>query len=439
MINYNYEYINMPVIGMQNTLATMQHYIGMQCEYGNKAKVEEFLADLRNAIEEAKERLINMEPEPELRACEPDEYEKIVALSKGGNKAATEIKDLSKRMAGAVIGRFAGCILGVPVENWEMHRLKDFAEKHGMEFPPVDYWTEVENPQIIHYGKDTRDHYKKGVMNCVAVDDDITYTLIGLIILEKYGFDFTTADVGATWQAQLNAACTAERAALDNLNAGIPAEHAAEKNNPYVQWIGADIRADPFAYAAAGDPHYAAELGYRDAYLSHRRNGIYGEMFFAAAEAAAFTVDDPMEALKIAMNEIPENCRLHKDLEWAFETCPKLKSYEDAVDEVNKRFFGMDRVHTNNNACLTVFGIYLGKGDFTKSIGITVAMGYDNDCTAATVGSIVGATVGIDKIDKHWYECFNNDVHTYMKDYPEFKIDDVIARFEKLVNSRLGK
>ena len=76
----------------------------------------------------------------------------------------------------------------------------------------------------------------------------------------------------------------------ENLRAGIAAEHAAEKNNPYAQWIGADIRADGFAYAAAGDPALAASLGYRDAYLTHRRNGIYGEMFFAAAEAAAFVL-----------------------------------------------------------------------------------------------------------------------------------------------------
>ena len=54
-----------------------------------------------------------------------------------------------------------------------------------------------------------------------------------------------------------------------------------------IDGLGALIRADGFGYACAGDPRKAAELAYRDAYLTHRRNGIYGEMLFAAAIAAA--------------------------------------------------------------------------------------------------------------------------------------------------------
>ena len=89
----------------------------------------------------------------------------------------------------------------------------------------------------------------------------------------------------------------------------MPAERAAEKDNPFCEWIGADIRADPWGYLAPGWPEKAAEMAWRDAYLSHRRNGIYGEMFFAAAISAAFTVDHPVEALEIGLTEIPRRLR----------------------------------------------------------------------------------------------------------------------------------
>ncbi len=63
----------------------------------------------------------------------------------------------------------------------------------------------------------------------------------------------------------------------------------------------------------------------------------------------------------------------------------------------------MPIAHTLNNACLTVFGIHLGGTDFTKVISNTVAMGLDNDCTAATAGSIVGAVIGKNRLPEHWY------------------------------------
>ena len=434
-----YEYLDKEVRSLRSAVDYFHHYVWLTCEYGAQEETAAVIESLKKTIAEAQEKLASMTGDPALKAAEPDDYDAITALSKGGNVPAKEIPDLDKRMLGALMGRFAGCMLGVPVEGWNSPDLKRYAESLGMEFPPVDYWTEVTNPEGVQYSIDKRTHYRKGSIDGAAVDDDITYTLLGYQIIKDYGPDFTTADVGEAWKKYLTIACTAERVALDNLKAGVPAEKAAEINNPFIQWIGADIRADGFAYAAAGDPHLAARYGYRDAYLSHRRNGIYGEMFFAAAEAAAFTVDDPMEALHIALNEIPENCLLHKDLEWAFETCPSIHSYEEAVAAVNERFREQSHVHTNNNACLTVFGIYLGGRDFTKAIGETVAMGFDNDCTGATVGSIVGACVGIDNIPAYWYKDFNGVVRTYMVGKPEYQITEVAADLAAMVRARMAK
>lgn len=52
--------------------------------------------------------------------------------------------------------------------------------------------------------------------------------------------------------------------------------------------VGADIRCDIFGHACPGRPERAAELAFRDAVLSHERNGVYGAIFFAATLAAAF-------------------------------------------------------------------------------------------------------------------------------------------------------
>ena len=124
-------------------------------------------------------------------------------------------------------------------------------------------------------------------MDGVPTDDDLNYTLLGLMILEEYGLDFTTDQLGEAWIKYLPFAFTAEGIALDNLRKGVPPMQAAEVDNCFLNWIGADIRSDPWGYAAPGWPEKAAEFAYRDAYVSHRRNGIYAAMFFSAAISAA--------------------------------------------------------------------------------------------------------------------------------------------------------
>jgi len=249
------------------------------------------------------------------------------------------------------------------------------------------------------------------------------------MILEESGLDFTTDDLGAAWVKYLPFAFTAEGIALDNLRRGVPALQAGALDNPCVQYIGADIRSDPWGYAPPGYPEKAAEFAYRDAYVSHRRNGIYAAMYFSAAIAAAFTVADPVEALQIGLEEIPADCILAREIRWALDKAPAVSNYRDAAALVEERYPRMAKAHAINNAVLTVWGLTVGGDDFSKVIGETVAMGQDNDCTAATAGSIFGAVYGKSAIPKHWYKNFNNKVHSFLYGRPLFAIDDVLDRF----------
>lgn len=307
--------------------------------------------------------------------------------------------------------------------------MKNWAEITGDSFPPTDYWSVSKEPYRKRYGVSYEKEFTSSGMNGVPTDDDVTYTILGLLIAEEYTPEFTTENVGEAWVKYLPYACTAEDIALKNLKAGIPAHKAAEIDNPYCQWIGADIRSDPWGYMAPGLPEKAAEMAYKDAYISHRRNGIYGAMFFSAAIAAAFEVDNAIDAIKIGLTEIPRDCMLANDIRWALEARKDIKNYADAVEAVKQRFGTQSSVHTNNNACLTIFGLSIGGDDFTKVISETVAMGYDNDCTAATAGSIAGVILGKKGIPEKWYKKFNNTVYTYINNHKVFKIDDLAERF----------
>jgi ADP-ribosylglycohydrolase len=307
--------------------------------------------------------------------------------------------------------------------------MASLAKENSEVFPPTDYWRYVPNPFALRYETTPVEAYTRDKLNGVPVDDDLAYTLLGLLVLEDFGPDFNVEDIGKAWVKYLPFACTAEDVALRNLRAGLPALQAGATDNPYNEWIGADIRSDPWGYLAPGLPERAAEMAYRDAYISHRRQGIYGEMFFTAAIAAAFAVDDPVEALEIGLTEIPAQCALTQAARWALDIAPQIGDYRQARDAMEERFRGMHRVHTINNACLTIWGITIGGTDFTRVIAETVAMGMDNDCTAATAGSIVGAIVGKQGIPEHWYRNFGDTVHSYLIGHPSFSIRDLIERF----------
>jgi len=405
-------------------------YAQQKVEFGASG-VAEKVAEIEALLKQKVAELDALANDAELAKAEPDDLETIRSLRPDGSRRmwTSLSEDFRERLEGSWLGRCAGCTLGSIVEGWTVDRMEEWAQYLGDEYPLVDYWSVAEQPHNRKYQTSLREDFTPAKMDGVPTDDDLNYTLLGLMILEEYGLDFTTDDLGEAWIKYLPFAFTAEGIALANLRAGIPPMQAAEVDNCFLNWIGADIRSDPWGYAAPGWPQKAAEFAYRDAYVSHRRNGIYAAMFFSAAISAAFAVNDPVEALQIGLEEIPADCLLAREVRWALEVAPSIANYRDAAAAIEERYPQMGGAHAINNTVLTVWGLTVGGDDYTKVIGETVAMGKDNDCTAATAGSIWGAVYGKSAIPKHWYKNFNNKVHTFLYHQSTFAIDDVIDRF----------
>ena len=93
---------------------------------------------------------------------------------------------------------------------------------------------------------------------------------------------------------------------------------------------------------------------------------------------------------------------------------------------------------TINNMAVVALGIIAGELDYTKSITIATMCGLDTDCNAGTVGSIVGAAVGIDNIEKRWYEPLNDTVKSVVASFGTCKISNICERIIAQKN-RLNK
>ena len=425
-------------------------WLDLRHEQGRDVKpfVEEAARRLR-AIQRKVERL---GPPPELAADEPIELDDIRKLRpRGPRKLPLELTDaqLHDKMLGAWLGRAAGCMLGIPCEGMSKHAIRSAAKALGMRYPLRDYWTLDPKPGSAdgkHYGLTPRRKFLKPNIDRIGTDDDLTYTLLGLLILEDCGIDFTTHDVGDAWLRYLPTACTAERVALDNLRKGIAPPACARTDNPYQEWIGADIRSDPWGYAAPALPEVAATFAYRDASVSHIMNGTYGEMFFSAAIAAAFVLHDAEEVLRVALTEIPRNCRTAKTVRETIRWCHRDGDWDRTTDRILAKYAGMSGAHTLNNAALTVAGLLYGcSGDarvaprgsasplqgssYERTIALTVMGGVDTDCTGATAGSILGAMVGARRLPRRWVRPLGDRAESYITGHRHWKSTDVATRF----------
>lgn len=370
--------------------------------------------------------------DPILAAREPSDLDGIRALRPDGPRryagAHTEVA-LRDRIAGAWLGRAAGCLLGKPCEGWYHDRIRAYLERAGA-YPLDDYF-----PLLVPNGPDglREDLPKRWLRGCVCAaprDDDTDYTILGLHIIEENGLDFTTTDVAGQWLNHLPfwQVYTAERVAYANLVDGLQPPSTATFCNPYREWIGAQIRADAFGYVYAGWPEMAADAAFRDAALSHVKNGIYGEMWAAATIAAAFSAGTALEAVEAGLSEIPARCRLAEALRQTIAWCAEGGDWEATWQRVNESYGHYHPVHTINNACAVVLALLHGLGDFERTIAISVMCGWDTDCNGATAGSILGALLGAEALPAKWVVPLNDTIESAVQGFSVSRISDLAER-----------
>ena len=82
-------------------------------------------------------------------------------------------------------------------------------------------------------------------------------------------------------------------------------------------------------------------------------------MYFSAVIAAAFAVDDPIEAMEIGLTEIPSKLPHGRAVKNALKWCRKDDDWDKTTARILAKYDGMSMAHTLNNAELTVAGSLL--------------------------------------------------------------------------------
>lgn len=371
-------------------------------------------------------------PEP-LAAAEPDDLPGIRSLASAPARIDAHPSDFDDRVHGAWLGRAAGCLLGKPVEKVPREGIRAIAQSTG-NWPLHSYFTEVGlDPAIAErYPWNRRSRLTSLIENIDGMpeDDDLNFPLIALDLLERVGPGFTTRDVAESWLASLPGGrlFTAERITYRNLLDGYEPEVAGAVGNPFREWIGAQIRTDLYGWVNPGEPGAASELAWTDARLSHRRNGVYGAMFVAAASAAALVADSINEVIAAGLAVVPPSSRYAAAIRFGLDVAASETDTGRALDVIHAEYGHLHWVHVLNNAALLSFALTRGDGHFASTITLAVTGGWDTDSTGATAGAITGALTGARGLPGAWIDPLHNRLATSLPGFDGVSFDELARR-----------
>lgn len=317
-------------------------------------------------------------------------------------------KYLEKLYSG-FLGMNVGIRLGAPVEPtiWTYERIRDtYGDIHG---------------------------YVKDFIN-FAADDDANGPVffIRALLDDASDRELTPEDVGRAW---LNYAregigmfwwggygVSTEHTAYLNLKNGIkpPVSGSIAQNGIVMaEQIGGQIFIDTFGLVSPGNPDMAAKLGEIVASVSHDGNGIYGARFMCAAISAAFTEKTVLDIIDAGLKQIPEDCTYSRVFRAVMDFFEKNDDPSDrdswrACMDYLMREWGYDKYpgvcHIIPNAGVCAMALLYGRGNFDRTVEIASMAGWDTDCNAGNVGTIIGVYTGLEGISDIYRKPINDAI-----------------------------
>ncbi|MDC7237685.1 MAG: ADP-ribosylglycohydrolase family protein [Sphaerochaetaceae bacterium] len=263
-------------------------------------------------------------------------------------------------------------------------------------------------------------------------NDDITYEIAFLDSCSENDKFPTSTDIAKNWVRLVPAGWSAEQVALDNISHGVFPPESGYFQNPYREWIGAQMRGAICGQVAPGNPELAAYLAFIDGQVSHHNNGIFGEIFNAVLTSLSYDHSDIREMLKIAMNAIPSDCEYFSVVDFAYQACLE-NDFMGAWKKCEEKYKQYNWIHVYPNAAAEVVALYFGNGDFNETMYKISLCGQDVDCNAAQIGVVVATMNGMKCIDNHWLEPFKSgELNTYLRGRKKIQLNDLIEQTIKV-------
>jgi len=299
------------------------------------------------------------------------------------------------------------------------------------------------------------DYYIHDLSIGVLPNDDLDLQLVWLNAAEKYGKNLTADILGEYWLSYVVADWSEYGAGKNNMRYGLRPPISGWYKNHNKDSCGCFIRSEIWACLAPGHPEIAVRYAYEDAICDHSEEGMYGEIFCAALQSAAFVESDREKLIEVALSFIPKDCAIAKVAATVKECYESGLDWKEARKVVLQKFpgsFGMLKGYKDqepeedvpvgnlgydapSNIGIMMVGWYYGEGDFSKSICISAGCCEDGDCTAGSLGATLGIIYGTGLIEEKWLKPIGDEIKTVSIDMTKgcLNIPETVTELTKRV------
>jgi hypothetical protein len=292
-------------------------------------------------------------------------------------------------------------------------------------------------------------------IECAVADDDIHYTLLGMLLLESVGVAFSARDLADCWALNLAPGWTWGPERTQLLLSALERHHLFEDLddtwspdvlllNPGDELCGALIRADVYGLACPGNPDLAAWLAWKDASFTHIKTGVYGAMFVAALIALGHTADaaaEPAARLALvreALRRVPARSRFAAVVGDAVERVERAADWVEGYESIHRRYAEYSHCRVYQEIGTLVNTIYHAE-DIGHGICLQVSQGNDTDSFGAVAGAVLGTLLGTAHLDAMWTAPLSNRVEHALANLEERSLDALADRLGALPAAVYGQ
>ena len=245
-----------------------------------------------------------------------------------------------------------------------------------------------------------------------APNDDLDLQLVWLHALETRGVFLTSHDLAQEWLDHVGMDPDEYAIAKGNLRKGLPPPLSGSYDNWFQDSMGCPIRSEIWACIAPGRPDIAIRYAQMDGCVDHGAGeSVFGEMFNAAVQSAAFFLKDREELLRIGLSAIPDSCRTSQAIRTVLRAHEEGVSWQSLREQLIEGYGSFNAQYSPINEAFIVLGWLYGT-DFGNAICTAVGCGYDTDCTGATLGALLGILLGRKGLPSRWVEPIGSTITT---------------------------